>query len=47
MADARPSLHHVVFCVERAHQDDAATFWKELGFEFAMPITFIATDLPA
>ncbi len=35
MVDMRPSLHHVVFCVERAHQDDAANFWKDLGFEFA------------
>jgi hypothetical protein len=31
--DPRPCLHHVVFCVERAHQDDAANFWKDLGFE--------------
>jgi methylmalonyl-CoA/ethylmalonyl-CoA epimerase len=35
VVDMRPSLHHVVFCVERAHQDDAANFWKDLGFEFA------------
>jgi methylmalonyl-CoA/ethylmalonyl-CoA epimerase len=33
VADARPCLHHVVFCVERAHQDAAANFWKDLGFE--------------
>ena len=33
MADARPCLHHVVFCVERSHQDDAASFWRDLGFE--------------
>jgi hypothetical protein len=35
VTDARPCLHHVVFCVERAHQDDAASFWKDLGFELA------------
>ena len=35
MDDARPLLHHVVFCVEPAHQDDAANFWKDLGFELA------------
>jgi len=40
VADARPCLHHVVFCVERAHQDDATTLWKDLGFEF------IEIDLP-
>ena len=34
MPDARPVLHHVVFCVERAHQDEAASLWTELGFEF-------------
>lgn len=33
MTDARPCLHHVVFCVERAHQDEAANFWTDLGFE--------------
>jgi len=33
VADARPCLHHVVFCVERAHQDDAANLWTDLGFE--------------
>lgn len=35
MADMRPCLHHVVFCVERAHQDDAANFWKDLGVDLA------------
>jgi hypothetical protein len=40
VADARPCLHHVVFCVERAHQDDAANFWKDLGFEL------VEIDLP-
>jgi methylmalonyl-CoA/ethylmalonyl-CoA epimerase len=40
VTDPRPCLHHVVFCVERAHQDDAANFWKELGFEL------VEIDLP-
>ena len=40
MPETRPSLHHVVFCVERAHQDDAANFWKDLGFEL------VEIDLP-
>ena len=40
MTDARPGLHHVVFCVERAHQDDAASFWTDLGFEL------VEIDLP-
>ncbi len=40
MPDARPCLHHVVFCVERAHQDDAASFWNDLGFEL------VEIDLP-
>jgi hypothetical protein len=40
MPDARPFLHHVVFCVERTHQDDAASFWKDLGFEL------VEIDLP-
>jgi hypothetical protein len=35
MADATPSLHHVVFCVRRVNQDAAAAFWRDLGFEFA------------
>jgi methylmalonyl-CoA/ethylmalonyl-CoA epimerase len=33
MAAEPPALHHVVFCVERANQDDAARFWTDLGFE--------------
>ena len=40
MTDARPSLHHVVFCVERADQDDVASFWKDLGLEL------VEIDLP-
>ena len=35
MTDMRPCLHHVVFCVEHAHQDHAADLWKDLGFELA------------
>jgi 4-hydroxyphenylpyruvate dioxygenase-like putative hemolysin len=27
-------LHHVVFCVHRANQDQAASFWRDLGSEF-------------
>jgi hypothetical protein len=34
MTEALPSLHHVVFCVQRENQDDAADFWRALGFEF-------------
>jgi methylmalonyl-CoA/ethylmalonyl-CoA epimerase len=34
MTDARPCLHHVVFAVEREHQDAAAKLWNDLGFEF-------------
>ena len=33
--NTRPSLHHVVFCVEPDHQDAAADVWRTLGFEFA------------
>jgi methylmalonyl-CoA/ethylmalonyl-CoA epimerase len=40
MAEARPFLHHVVFCVERAHQDAAAGFWTDLGFQL------VEIDLP-
>jgi len=40
MPDTLPCLHHVVFSVERAHQDEAATFWTEIGF------AFIEIDLP-
>jgi 4-hydroxyphenylpyruvate dioxygenase-like putative hemolysin len=40
MADATPSLHHVVFCVRRANQDQAVAFWRDLGFEF------VDIDLP-
>ena len=40
MADATPSLHHVVFCVRRANQDEVAAFWRDLGFEF------VDIDLP-
>jgi hypothetical protein len=40
MPESLPHVHHVVFSVERAHQDDAASFWKALGFEF------IEIDLP-
>jgi len=40
VADARPCLHHVVFCVERSHQDAAADLWNELGFEL------VEIDLP-
>jgi methylmalonyl-CoA/ethylmalonyl-CoA epimerase len=35
MTEPLPCLHHVVFCVHREHQDDAAAFWRDLGFEFA------------
>jgi 4-hydroxyphenylpyruvate dioxygenase-like putative hemolysin len=35
MAEPLPHLHHVVFCVHRDHQDDAAAFWQDLGFELA------------
>ena len=35
MTDTVPSLHHVVFCVQREHQDEAADFWRALGFEFS------------
>jgi hypothetical protein len=34
MPEALPCLHHVVFSVEPEHQDAAATFWTEIGFEF-------------
>jgi methylmalonyl-CoA/ethylmalonyl-CoA epimerase len=34
MPETHPTLHHVAFCVERAHQDDAAGLWRDLGFEF-------------
>jgi methylmalonyl-CoA/ethylmalonyl-CoA epimerase len=30
-----PCVHHVVFCVQRAHQDEAAALWTDLGFELA------------
>ena len=40
MSDARPCLHHVVFCVEREHQDGAASLWTDLGFEL------VEIDLP-
>jgi methylmalonyl-CoA/ethylmalonyl-CoA epimerase len=40
MTDARPCLHHVVFGVERAHQDAAANLWTDLGFDF------VEIDLP-
>jgi 4-hydroxyphenylpyruvate dioxygenase-like putative hemolysin len=40
MADATPSLHHVVFCVRRVNQDETAAFWRDLGFEF------VDIDLP-
>jgi hypothetical protein len=40
VADARPCLHHVVFCVERAHQDAAANLWQDLGFQL------VEIDLP-
>jgi len=35
MTPPRPRVHHVVFCVHRANQDDAASFCRDLGFEFA------------
>jgi 4-hydroxyphenylpyruvate dioxygenase-like putative hemolysin len=41
MTDTVPSVHHVVFCVQREHQDEAVDFWRALGFEFA------EIDLPA
>ena len=34
MTETLPSLHHVVFCVRRENQDEAADFWRALGFEF-------------
>ncbi len=40
MAETLPSLHHVVFCVQRENQDEAAAFWRALGFEF------VDIDLP-
>ena len=40
MADATPSLHHIVFCVRAANQEQAAAFWRDLGFEF------VDIDLP-
>jgi 4-hydroxyphenylpyruvate dioxygenase-like putative hemolysin len=40
MADATPSLHHVVFCVRSENQESAAAFWRDLGFEF------VDIDLP-
>jgi 4-hydroxyphenylpyruvate dioxygenase-like putative hemolysin len=30
-----PGLHHVVFCVHHQNQDQAAAFWRDLGFVFA------------
>jgi 4-hydroxyphenylpyruvate dioxygenase-like putative hemolysin len=38
--DSSPTLHHVVFCVERKNQDQAAAFWQDLGF------SFVEIDLP-
>jgi 4-hydroxyphenylpyruvate dioxygenase-like putative hemolysin len=35
MSDTIPSLHHVVFCVHRADQDQTAALWTDLGFVFA------------
>lgn len=29
-----PRLHHVVFCVRRENQDNAARMWRNLGFTF-------------
>ena len=40
MPEAIPALHHVVFCVRRENQDEAAEFWRALGFEF------VDIDLP-
>ena len=40
MTEALPALHHVVFCVQRENQDEAADFWRALGFEF------VDIDLP-
>ena len=33
--NSAPSLHHVVFCVYQQNQDQAAAFWRDLGFAFA------------
>ena len=40
MPEPLPRVHHVVFCVHRKHQDEAAAFWADLGF------TFTDIDLP-
>jgi methylmalonyl-CoA/ethylmalonyl-CoA epimerase len=32
----RPFLHHVVFCVEPDHQEEAARWWTDLGFDLAV-----------
>jgi hypothetical protein len=33
--NSTPRLHHVVFCTQRANQDRAADFWRDLGFDLA------------
>jgi 4-hydroxyphenylpyruvate dioxygenase-like putative hemolysin len=40
MTETLPGLHHVVFCVQREHQDEAADLWRAIGFEF------VDIDLP-
>lgn len=40
MTETLPALHHVVFCVRRENQDEAADFWRAIGFEF------VDIDLP-
>ncbi len=35
MTPPRPHVHHVVLCVHRATQDEAASYYRDLGFEFA------------
>ena len=34
MTRPRPHVHHVVVCVHRANQDAAASYCRDLGFEF-------------